>query len=96
MISILSLLLRPSIMADSPSPVVLALSDLYRLYANPKPGAAVPRKLVFYLACLKLLSRDDWLALQRETERELAKLQEELGEDGAFEATGDRPTLRLE
>lgn len=95
MVSILSLLLRPSIITDSPAPVSVALSDLYRLYAHPKPGAGVPRKLVFYLACLRQLTREDWLGLQRETERELAKLQEELGEDDVREVVEDRPTLRI-
>jgi hypothetical protein len=83
-------------MADSPPLVSLALSDLYRLYANPKPGAAVPRKLVFYLACLKQLGREDWLGLQRETDKELAKLQDELGDSEVREeGEEDRPTLRV-
>jgi hypothetical protein len=50
---------------------------MYDLFASPKPGAAVPRKLAFYIAALQQLRRHEWLRLEKEVVREVAKLQEE-------------------
>ncbi|GFZ47135.1 hypothetical protein JCM24511_04878 [Saitozyma sp. JCM 24511] len=71
--------------------ILLLLSDLYQLFAKPKPGAAVPRKLAFYLAALRQLSRDDWLRLEREIGKEILKLQEENAGEGGEEIRKENP-----
>lgn len=95
MLSILPALLHPSIMIDTPPRILLLLSDVYNLFARPKPGAAVPRKVAFYLAALKQLSREDWLGLEREVQKEVEKLQEENQMDEREEEEPERPALKL-
>ncbi|OCF39565.1 hypothetical protein I317_06627 [Kwoniella heveanensis CBS 569] len=63
--------------------------------ANPIKGGgtgaiAVQKKLAFYFRALESLDRRDWLAVEREVEKELDKLREEGGIGGANvdESTG--------
>jgi hypothetical protein len=58
------------------------LSDLYRLYSTPKVGL-VAKKVLFYVAALRQLERQDWLRIERELRQEVDKLQAELGEAGS-------------
>jgi len=82
-------------MIDTPPRILLLLSDVYNLFARPKPGAAVPQKVAFYLAALKQLSREDWLGLEREVQKEVEKLQEENQVDEREEEEPERPALKL-
>jgi hypothetical protein len=79
-------LFHPPIDTTQPPRVLLLLSDLYGLYARPKAGGAVPRKLAFYVVALRQLGRDDWLALEREVQAELRRIESELGDDAAPES----------
>jgi hypothetical protein len=90
-------LLHPPIISDEHPRLFLVLSDLYRLFAIPKAGAAVPRKLLFYIAAMGQLNRVDWLGLEYEVEREIKKLEGELGgEDQGVEDAGlDRPAIQI-
>ena len=69
-------LLHPPILASEDPKVMLVLSDLYGLFAKPKQGQ-VAKKLVFYLAALKGMKRDDWLRLEKEVQKEVAELDDE-------------------
>ncbi|KAL1411161.1 hypothetical protein Q8F55_002111 [Vanrija albida] len=80
-------LLHPPITTDPPR-AASALDDLYALFARPKPGAAAPRKIAFYLAALGQVSRPEWLALEREVRRDADKLREESAPEPAEPAVG--------
>lgn len=80
---------------------------MHHLYSRIRPGGAVPRKLAFYLAALKGMGREDWLGVKREVERELGRLEQEVGGGEERDAVGidgdegldsggdDRPALRI-
>jgi hypothetical protein len=82
-------------MVDTPPRLFLLLSDIYHVFAKPKAGAAVPRKLAFYLAALEQLSREDWLRVEREVQNEVEKLQGENEEEDEGEEEPERPALKL-
>jgi hypothetical protein len=63
-----------------PPRIHLVLSDLYHLFSRPKIGPA-GKKALFYLAALRQLERQDWLAIESELRKEVERLQAELGED---------------
>lgn len=73
-------LLHPPITTDPPR-AYLVLSDMYRLYAAPKAGAALPRKVSFYVAAVAQLSRADWLNVAGEVKREAERLRAEIPEE---------------
>ncbi len=70
---------------------MLVLSDLYHLFAVPKVGPA-SKKLLFYIAALRQLRREDWLKLETETRREVKRLREETLQDEDVE---DRIALSI-
>ncbi|WVQ81383.1 hypothetical protein IAT38_003507 [Cryptococcus sp. DSM 104549] len=80
--TILPDILHPPIESPSYPKLLLLLSDIYALFAAPpgKPGAAVPRKLGFYVKALQGLSRAEWLSLEGEVRREAERLEGEQGE----------------
>jgi len=67
-----------------PPKVILVLSDLYGLFASPKQGP-VAKKLLFYIAALKVLSREEWLLLERECLKEVGKLNTEMTNEDKVE-----------
>ena len=82
-------------MVDTPPRLFLLLSDMYQVFARPKVGAAVPRKIVFYLAALKQLSREDWLRIEGEVQKEVNKLQAENNGEASDGDEPERPALKL-
>lgn len=86
-LEMVSKMLHPPITLDPPR-AILVLDDVYALFASPKPGAAVPRKIAFYLASMKQLGRGDWLHVEAELKRETLKLEEEMGEEEPTAVTG--------
>ncbi|WVR08939.1 hypothetical protein IAU60_005998 [Kwoniella sp. DSM 27419] len=97
LLSLIPPMLHPPIVTTSPPRIFSVLGDLYHLWSAPKPGA-VARKLAFYAKALQSLGRSEWLALERQVENELRRLQEENGDldDAAEAGDGTRPTARLE
>jgi hypothetical protein len=77
----LSPLVHPPITTDPPR-IHLVLSDLYHLFSRPKVGPA-GKKVLFYLAALRQLERQDWLVIENELRKEVERLQAELGEEGS-------------
>ncbi|ORY28764.1 hypothetical protein BCR39DRAFT_533731, partial [Naematelia encephala] len=88
-------LLHPPLLTSVPPNIIVVLSDLYHLYSLPKAGAAVPRKLAFYIAALRSLKREDWLRLEREVQKESTKLRNEIDEVLDENVEEDRPALRI-
>lgn len=70
------------------------LSDLYRLYSEPKAGAAA-KKLAFYIVALRGLGRADWLRLEREVQAEIGRLEGELGDAEGEEKVEERKRLLI-
>jgi hypothetical protein len=75
----LSPLVHPPITTDPPR-IHLVLSDLYHLFSRPKLGPAA-KKVLFYLAALRQLERQDWLAIESELRKEAGRLQAEIGDE---------------
>ena len=90
LLTILKPLLHPPLDTTHSHGVLVVLSDLWRMWAIPKAGAAVPRKLAFYFAALTQLGRTEWLRLENEVESEARRLEEEVRED----VEDDRPSVR--
>ena len=88
-------MLHPPIVSDQPHKITLVCSDVYRLLASPKPGAAAPRKMLFYVASLRQLSRDDWLRLEAEVQREKLKLEAQTEDKHENSPEPDRAALRI-
>ncbi|ORX39316.1 hypothetical protein BD324DRAFT_619238 [Kockovaella imperatae] len=88
-------LIHPSLSLDEPNKVTLVCCDLYRLFVIPKPGAAAPRKLLFYIASLGQLLRADWLELEKEIRVEVQKLRAEVDSDIEQDKQTDRPALQV-
>ena len=86
-------LVHPPITTDPPR-IHLALSDLYHLFARPKVGPA-SKKVLFYVAALRQLDRQDWLGMERELRKEVEKLEAELGEEGSESEQPSRDHLLL-
>lgn len=85
-------LLHPPLDTTTPPRIFLILSDLYRLYSQPRVGAAA-KKLCFYIAALRQLGRADWLRLEKEVEGEIRKLESELREETAEDGTEPHSAL---
>ncbi|WRT69223.1 uncharacterized protein IL334_006207 [Kwoniella shivajii] len=77
LLSLLPSLIHPPIITTSSPKIFNLLSDLYHLFSTPKAGGAIPRKIAFYFKSLQSLTRQDWLLLEREVERELNRLKDE-------------------
>lgn len=75
--------MHPPITTDPPR-IHLALADLYHAFARTKLGPSA-KKLLFYLAALGQLDRQAWLEIERELQREVQRLQSELGDKGSDE-----------
>ena len=88
-------MLHPSLEADKSPSILLVLSDLYQLFSRPKVGAAVPRKLLFYIAAMRRLSRSERLKVEREVEAEVRKLRGELQAEEPDGREDDRPALKI-
>jgi len=89
LLELVSRMVHPPVLLAPPK-LVLVLADVYRLFAVPQAGAAAPRKVLFYLAALGQLRRDDWLRLECEVQREVDELR--YGVDAVEEV---RPNLKL-
>ena len=89
----LSPLVHPPITTDPPR-IHLVLSDLYHLFSRPKVGPA-GKKVLFYLAALRQLERQDWLGIENELRKEVERLQAELGEEGLDTEEPSRDHLLL-
>jgi hypothetical protein len=63
---------------------------MYRLFSKPKAGAAIPRKLIFYISALRSLDRSAWLRLEEELESEIRKLEGEVGDNEDIGGEVDR------
>ena len=74
-----------------PPGILLLLSNLYGMMGQPKPTAAAPKKLLFYIASMRQLSRADWLQIEGELNKEIQLLQPD-HEEGSPE---DRPALKV-
>lgn len=72
-------LLHPPITTDPPR-VNSVIADMWRLFADPKPGAALPRKIAFYAVAAAQLGRADWLRVEGEVRREAERLRAEMPE----------------
>jgi hypothetical protein len=70
----LSPLVHPPITTDPPR-IHLVLSDLYHLFSRPKVGPA-GKKVLFYLAALRQLERQDWLGIESELRKEVEDTEE--------------------
>jgi hypothetical protein len=70
------------------------LSDLHRLFSEPKVGAA-GKKLAFYVVALRQLGRVDWLRLEREIQGEIGRLKNELGDIDEVEKVEERKELLI-
>lgn len=89
----LSPLVHPPITTDPPR-IHLVLSDLYHLFSRPKVGPA-GKKVLFYLAALRQLERQDWLGVENKLRKEVERLQAELGEEGSDTEEPSRDHLLL-
>jgi hypothetical protein len=89
----LSPLVHPPITTDPPR-IHLVLSDLYHLFSRPKVGPA-GKKVLFYLAALRQLERQDWLGIESELRKEVERLQTELGAEGSDTEEPSRDHLLL-
>lgn len=78
-------LLHPPITTDPPR-AASVLDDLYRLFSHPKAGAPA-KKIAFYLAAMRQVSRTEWLALEREVRKDADKLREESADEAAAQPT---------
>ena len=88
-------MLHPPIVSDEPHQISLACSDVYRLLALPKAGAAAPRKMLFYIASLPQLARTDWLRLEADVRKEVQKLKSETDDGDNHGIEPDRAALRI-
>jgi hypothetical protein len=87
-------LTHPPITTDPPR-IHLVLSDIYHAFARTKLGPSA-KKLVFYLTALRQLDRQAWLSIERELQKEVDKLQSELGDQKSDEdKSPERPNLLL-
>ena len=89
----LSPLVHPPITTDPPR-IQLVLSALYHLFSRPKVGPA-GKKVLFYLAALRQLERQDWLAVENDLRKEVERLRTELGEEGSETEEPSRDHLLL-
>ncbi|WVF65400.1 hypothetical protein IAT40_000127 [Kwoniella sp. CBS 6097] len=86
--------------APSPTNATTTASSPAAIAATKKGGGAaalaVQKKLAFYFRALEALDRREWLALQKEVEKELEKLREESGDVGAdAQGNGDGDINRI-
>ncbi|KIR99920.1 hypothetical protein L804_02556 [Cryptococcus deuterogattii 2001/935-1] len=97
LLSIISPLLHPPITTPSYPKLLLILSDIYHLYTIPpgKVGAAVPRKLAFYVKALEQLERREWLELETGIRKELDKLEREDDQEIQFDEKKDNEKLKI-
>lgn len=88
LLDVVARLLHPPIVTDPPRAVGV-LDDLYAFLstrgAKGTPAGAA-KKLLFYIAAMRQLGRESWLAVEREVERETEALKAEGGD--VAEATG--------
>lgn len=97
LLSIISPLLHPPITTPSYPKLFLILSDIYHLYTIPpgKVGAAVPRKLAFYVKALEQLERREWLELENGIRKELDKLEQEEDQENKVDVKKDNEQLKI-
>lgn len=94
LLSPLPTLLHPPLDTLSAPRILHLFSDLYRLFSEPKVGAA-GKKLAFYIVALRQLGRADWLRLEREIQGEIGRLESELGDPEAVEKADERRELLI-
>lgn len=58
-------------------------------------GAAVPRKLAFYVKALEQLERREWLELETGIRKELDKLEREDDQEIQFDEKKDNEKLKI-
>lgn len=97
LLSIISSLVHPPITTPSYPKLLLILSDIYHLYTIPpgKLGAAVPRKLAFYVKALEQLERSEWLELENGIRKELDKLEQEENRENQVDVKKDNEQLKI-
>ncbi|OWZ74316.1 hypothetical protein AYX14_00256 [Cryptococcus neoformans] len=97
LLSIISPLLHPPITTPAYPKLFLILSDIYHLYTIPpgKVGAAVPRKLAFYVKALEQLERREWLELENGIRKELDKLEQEEDQENQVDVKKDNEQLKI-
>ncbi|EAL19975.1 hypothetical protein CNBF3020 [Cryptococcus deneoformans B-3501A] len=97
LLSIICSLVHPPITTPSYPKLLLILSDIYHLYTIPpgKLGAAVPRKLAFYVKALEQLERSEWLELENGIRKELDKLEQEENRENQVDVKKDNEQLKI-
>lgn len=76
LLEIVRSLIHPPITTDPPR-VFSVLGDIYQLCSSPKVGH-ISKKLLFYVAALHQLERQDWLRIEQDLAKEIDKLETEL------------------
>lgn len=65
---------------------------MYRLFSRPKVNH-ISKKLLFYIAALKQLVRQDWLDIEKEMQKEIDKLEADSTETDTHEQVPQRDNL---